>query len=205
MPDMRQTLCSYVLKHDFGFCPNPFSGYCTLAACTPNHLGCNLKKNDWIMGHSTAETGHKLIYAMRVCEVVDMDDYWRDERFTQKKANGNSRVERCGDNIYYKKDGNWIQALAFFHLSPTQIAQDTKHHKVFVSDHFFYFGAGADAKDIPDKFADLIQRRQGVSYHTEPIVQEFIKWLEENFKLGQNGEPRDQQEGIDCDDEPEVC
>ena len=30
-------LCSYVVKYDTGFAPNPFWGFCTLAACTPNH------------------------------------------------------------------------------------------------------------------------------------------------------------------------
>ena len=25
--------------HDTGFAPNPFWGYCTLAVCTPNHMG----------------------------------------------------------------------------------------------------------------------------------------------------------------------
>jgi hypothetical protein len=43
-------LCSYIIKNDTGFAPNPFWGYCTLAACTPNHMGLHLYPGDWIIG-----------------------------------------------------------------------------------------------------------------------------------------------------------
>lgn len=77
--------CSYVVVHDGGFAPNPFAGYCTLAACTPNHQGLRLKKGDWLLGHGSAETGNRLIYAMQVADVLDFDDYFHARQFAAKK------------------------------------------------------------------------------------------------------------------------
>jgi Nucleotide modification associated domain 2 len=37
---------SYVVRCDTGFAPNPFWGYCTLAACTPNHMGIHIQIED---------------------------------------------------------------------------------------------------------------------------------------------------------------
>ena len=43
-------ICTYTVKRDKGFAPNPFYGYCTLAACTPNHMNAKLKEGDYIVG-----------------------------------------------------------------------------------------------------------------------------------------------------------
>ena len=43
-------LCSYVVKYDTGFAPNPFWRYCTLMGCTPNHQDIKAVKGDWIIG-----------------------------------------------------------------------------------------------------------------------------------------------------------
>src|SRR6185369_2248501 len=104
-------LCSYVVVHDTGFAPNPFGGYCTLAACTPNRVGLSLKSGDWLVGHTTRATDNQLLYAMRVSEVLDFDDYFHEVRFQSKKPKrGGTWQERMGDNIYYRVLGGWEQA-----------------------------------------------------------------------------------------------
>jgi hypothetical protein len=185
-------LCSYTVVHDTGFAPNPFGGYCTLAACTPNHQGVRLCRGDWVLGHSTAGTGHKLIYAMKISEVLGFDEYSLDERFASKKP----RLDRgwelaCGDNIYYRgDDGAWKQRPTRFHENAASFAQDVKHPRVFVSEHFFYFGASAP--DIPDEYRDLVRERQGVKCrHARPLVVAFTTWLESSFTPGKLGIPRD--------------
>src|SRR5262245_34371721 len=85
-------LRSYVVKHDFGFSPNPFHGYCTLAACTPNHQGLRLEEGDWLIGHATAKAGRGLIYAMEVSGVMDCDEYYRAPRLVAKRP----RFDRAG-------------------------------------------------------------------------------------------------------------
>ena len=92
-------LCSYVVKWDRGLAPNPFWGYCTLAVCTPNHMGIRAQNGDWFIGTETVERGNKLIFAMRVAEVLRFDQYHSDPRFDTKKpvVNGTWR-QRCGDN-----------------------------------------------------------------------------------------------------------
>ena len=38
------------MKVDSGFAPNPYFGYCTLAACTPNHMRAKIEPGDVIVG-----------------------------------------------------------------------------------------------------------------------------------------------------------
>lgn len=39
----------YILKHDSGFAPNPFYGFCTLATCKPE-IRKQAEVGDWIVG-----------------------------------------------------------------------------------------------------------------------------------------------------------
>lgn len=187
-------LCSYVVVGDSGFAPNPFWGLCTLAACTPNHQGLRIEDGDWLLGNSSANTGHRLIYAMRVSEVLDFDNYYRDPRFEQKRASAVDWQHRCGDNIYFRDEkGQWDQGTAFFHDNPKDIEKDTRYPKVFVSDHFFYFGENAPA--FPEKYASLIQNSQGCRYaDNAETALGFVKWLEQTYPPGLHGQPRDRDE-----------
>ena len=154
-------LCSYVITNDTGLAPNPFWGYCTLAVCTPNHMGIRAQEGDWFMGTTSASRGNRLLYAMRVSEVLGFDEYYRDPRFQQKKPDVNgSWGRRCGDNMYYKDDnGGWSQCRTLHHGSAAHIRKDLRHPRVFIGEHFYYFGA--EAVDIPASCVDLIWRRQG--------------------------------------------
>lgn len=186
-------LCSYVVVTDCGFAPNPFWGYCTLAACTPNHQGLRLRKGDWVLGNHSPKTGRRMIYAMQISEVLDFDQYYRDERFTAKRARAGSWRDRCGDNIYYRNaDGQWAQTLAFFHTSPKEIRKDTRHPRVFISNHFFYFGE--NASPLPDEYISLAKVGRGYKYHQGETVEAFVEWLERTYQPGLHGQPRDRDE-----------
>ena len=70
---------SYVVARDYGFAPNPFHGFCTLATCKPEirrtaHVG------DWIVGTGSKKKGRDahVVYAMRVTEKMTFNAYWRD-------------------------------------------------------------------------------------------------------------------------------
>jgi hypothetical protein len=183
-------LCSYVVVHDTGFAPNPFGGYCTLAACTPNRLGLKLQSGDWLVGHTTKATGNRLLYAMRVSEVLDFDDYFNDPRFQAKKPKrGGTWQERAGDNIYYRVLGGWEQAFTYAHREREFLEKDTRRPRVFISDHFFYFGE--NAVPFPAEFASLIWTGQGARCNESPLGAEFVQWLEGTFHAGRHGNPRD--------------
>ncbi len=77
-------LYSYVVRNDLGLAPNPFWGYCTLAVCTPNHMGVKAEKDDWIIGTSPVSQGSKLVYAMQIFERLSFEAYYADERFVKK-------------------------------------------------------------------------------------------------------------------------
>ena len=185
-------LCSYAVVHDSGFAPNPFSGYCTLAACTPNHQGLRLSRGDWLMGHATADRGHGLIYAMLVSEVLNFNTYFDDPRFEHKKPRfDRTPREACGDNIYYRANGGaWIQYPTLFHGTTQNRVQDTRYPRVFISEHFYYFGGNAPT--IAKEFGMLLRDRQGCKCsYPEELINAFVEWLQVSFTPGIHGEPCD--------------
>jgi hypothetical protein len=119
-------LCSYIVRQDTGFAPNPFGRYCTLSACTPNHQGIRLQRGDWIVGHEPLSRRNKVVYAMKLSEVINFDDYFSGIRFEYKKPRrgGEWRTQR-EDNIYHRERGEWKQEWSPFHKKE-QFRQDTK-------------------------------------------------------------------------------
>src|SRR6056297_3345333 len=110
--------CFYRMSVDSGFAPNPYYGYCTLAACTPNHMRANLEPGDVIvgvesdglirrrrqlLGPDTSEA-RCLIYYLPIVEVLDLDSYFRDPRFARKKPEPDCQCRRrlsafCRDKV----------------------------------------------------------------------------------------------------------
>ena len=190
-------LCSYIVKYDLGVAPNPFGEYCTLAICTPNHMGVKLNKGDWIMGTETAARGNKLIYAMKVDEVLSFDRYYNDPRFEYKKPRKDGTwVEQSGDNMYFKDEtGVWRQHPTIHHTSPEDMKKDLRYPKVFIAKWFYYFGK--NAVPIPEAYQALIKKGKGcICDHKDmDIVDGFLNWLQQNFKPGRHGEPHDRPRG----------
>lgn len=198
-------LYSYVVRTDRGFAPNPFCGCCTLAACTPNRMGARLRRGDWLMGNSDNAHGQRLVYAMRVSEVLEFDDYFHDPRFDCKKPRpGGDWRNRCGDNIYHiGPSGRYQQAFTFSHTEAHFLEKDTRNPRVFISEHFFYFGE--NAPDIPAEFGGLIRERQGIRKDFPPeLVEAFVAWLEQSYTPGLMGLPRDRPTDPGCGDAP-IC
>ena len=74
----------YKIEHDWGFAPNPFHGTLTLATCKGDIRGCKeLRNGDWIVGFGSKSMGNlgKMIYCMRVDEMMSFDQYYNDPRF----------------------------------------------------------------------------------------------------------------------------
>lgn len=82
---MTIRMFSYKIVRDYGFAPNPFHGYCTLATCKPQ-IRKHAKTGDLILGYGSKGMGHneELIYIMQVDEKITYQQYWDDVRFYKK-------------------------------------------------------------------------------------------------------------------------
>lgn len=193
-------LFSYVVARDYGFAPNPFGGYCTLATCKPD-IRQQASVGDWVAGIAAADDSRtpRLVYVMRVDEVLTFDTYWTDHRFDCKKPTRTGSVKQLfGDNIYCRDgSGNWVQADSHHSLAdgspnPKNIANDTQSEGVLVSKRFAYWGSRAI--EIPSRFIGLdgetILIRRGYRRHfSESFIREFVQWFESLQMQGFFGPP----------------
>lgn len=194
-------LYSYVVARDFGFAPNPFFGFCTLATCKPK-IREHAAVGDWVIG--TGAKGKydyqgRLIYAMQVSETLDFDAYWNDPRFVLKRPNlkGSLKV-MYGDNIYHHEGRRWVQAdshhsLPGGRLNKANLAWDTGVDRLLVSEKFVYWGRAAPL--IPKKFrsfgkdeTDICSGRGHRVFRGE-LPGAFVGWLEREGKWGVQGQP----------------
>jgi hypothetical protein len=196
-------LYSYVVARDYGFAPNPFHGFCTLATCKPK-IRQTAAVGDWIIGtgsRSKGRGGH-LVFAMRVTEALSFEDYWKDPRFACKRPNlQGSTKQAFGDNIYHRAaDGTWLQENSHhsFHdgsANPENVTHDTNVDRVLISDHFTYLGG--QGPEIPQPFRDfngfdLVVGRQGHKCNfPEELVEQVLAWLDDLGVNGYAGRPLD--------------
>jgi hypothetical protein len=184
------TLYSYVVARDYGFAPNPFHGWCTLATCKPV-IRRVAQVDDWVIGTGSAELNRtgQLIYAMRVVERMPFDSYWADPRFTLKRPDlTSSRMRAFGDNIYHHdENADWVQADSHHSLPGGEVnlvnlVDDTQTDQVLISNEFWYFGA--DAPLIPVRFRGdgprniCAQRGHKVNF-SAGIAEGFLEWVQE--------------------------
>ena len=93
----------YVVDRDFGFAPNPFHGYCTLATCKPG-IRKGAEVGDWVIGigGSRLNATGRCIFAMRVGRKITFNEYWENLEYLDKKPiRIGSRRMMVGDNIYH--------------------------------------------------------------------------------------------------------
>ena len=141
---------SYLVARDWGFAPNPFHGYCTLACCKPT-IRRVAEIGDIVIGTGTRTSGleGQLIFAMRITEKTDFASYWRDPRFRRKRPQtGKSQIAFYGDNIYRPTADGFEQqdshhSLVGGKLNLHNLKKDTGSDHVLISDQFVYFGANA--------------------------------------------------------------
>ena len=146
MLEVIDELYSYVLAADTGFAPNPFNNLCSLACCKPI-IRKNANIGDWIVGTGSKRSvgNDKLVYAMKITEKMDFNEYYHNPKF-------NGRA----DNIYYKNNNIWIQKENPFH-DENNMEHDLNGLYVLISDNFYYFGK--KAINIPSEFDDTNQKR----------------------------------------------
>lgn len=180
----EQNLYIYVIDRDFGFAPNPFHGYCTLATCKPG-IRKSARVDDWVMGvgGKRLQAVGKCIFLMRVTEKRIFEEYWTDTRFQIKKPLRNgSAVMMVGDNIYHKDltKGDWLQEDS--HHSNTDgstnidnLLRDTQANNVLISKDFFYFGC-----DAPQVNLESINYKNGRNYSIKSFQNDkVITFIEE--------------------------
>ncbi|AKC07665.1 hypothetical protein Ach5_18890 [Agrobacterium tumefaciens] len=180
-----------------GFSPNPFHGVCTLANCKPViRRVANI--GDFVMGFGSSKSDirYRLIYWMRVGQIMTFNEYWHDLRFEQKKpiVNG-SHLKFHGDNIYrYDASGNVIQEPSFHSLpnglpNIRNINTDTgSTDKVLVADIFGYYGKRA--LSVPDCFSGIVAVGRGHrTAHSHELRDAVINWLLQDTPNGFCGEP----------------
>lgn len=143
-------LYSYIVARDFGFAPNPFHGYCTLATCKPD-IRSTAAIGDWVIGTGSKKFGldGRLVFAMQVSEKITFDQYWGDPRFLKKRPSFSGSLSRAyGDNIYHRdpETAQWLQEdshHSFADGSPNQenIDHDTRIDNVLIGEAYWYWGS----------------------------------------------------------------
>jgi len=195
-------LLSYVVARDYGFAPNPFFGYCTLATCKPK-VRQHASIGDWVVG-TGAKTRYNLrgflIFAMKVDVEMDFDSYWSDPRFLCKRPTQNGSLKQLyGDNIYHQQDGKWIQIDSHHSLdtgqpNPHNVEHDTSVNRLLISQKFVYYGM--DAPRIPEHFRlyehtgeDICCPGQGYHRLSQQLATAFETWLNDRGEWGVQGMP----------------
>lgn len=194
---------SYVVARDYGFAPNPFHGWCTLATCKPR-LRKYAQPGDWVVGTGTGIKGRAgfLVYAMRVEEALTFEQYWRDPRFRRKRPDlRGSRKLAFGDNIYRRaRDGSWRQLPSHHSLhdgsaNPANIATDTGVDRMLAGREFVYYGGsgppvpghlrrfGSDGEDL------VIAAPHHKCCFSSELVAATVAWIESLPEHGVVGRP----------------
>lgn len=191
------TFYSYKITRDYGFAPNPFFGFCTLACCKPD-IRAKAEVGDWIIGTGSIENKllYNLIFIMKVSEKISFEDYWNDKRFIRKKPVLNGSLKQIhGDNIYYKENNQWCQMNShhsFYDggLNKANLKQDLRGKFVLISDCFIYLGS--NYMKVPEKYLDLCpnsKQRNYITIKDIELAKEFVEMLVNKYQFGFHGEP----------------
>lgn len=187
---------AYKVVRDFGFAPNPFQRYCTLATCKPNVRG-RAQVGDLVLGCGTVGRlpGH-VLYAMRVTEKLTFSAYWEDVRFERKRPSlTHNKARSFGDNIYHRDGvGSWIQANSHHsHDDGTRndinVQRDTSVDAVLISSDFVYWGERA--LQFPPALQGTVLPRDYFSSFSPTVVRDVDEWFQGLGSRGRLGMPAD--------------
>lgn len=180
-------LFSYTIPFDDGAAPNPFRGMCTLAICKPK-IRLKATAGDWVVGLGSVNApsgnlGGKVVYAMRVDQVVTLREYDRlaPTHWPSRIPKLTSAIipDRLGDCIYDYSNGGAPQQRPGVH-GPGNIKTDLSGQNVLISRHYFYFGH--NAVQLPSHLLGLVHQTQSHKVNANgPLVQPFIDWI---YSLG---------------------
>lgn len=192
---------SYKLVRDYGFAPNPFGEYCTLATCKPQ-IRSAAQVGDLVIGCGSAALAleQRIIFAMRVAERLSFQEYWEDPRFIGKKPIFSaSRSHAYGDNIYHHAAGGWIQedshhSLDDGGLNVSNLTRDTNADAVLLATDFIYWGGSAIL--IPAEFRDgtygdqlYPPARSHRSVFNPAFIKQISQWFSAVTPRGLQGRP----------------
>jgi hypothetical protein len=183
MTDSTPRLFTYTIPVDDGAAPNPFRGMCSLAICKPG-IRRTAQKGDWVAGLGSRNTQHsgdlsgRLVYAMRVDEVVPLADYDRrapaDWPHRIPNVGSADLSERLGDCIYDYSSGRPVQRPGV-HV-PENRETDLSGENVLVSRDFYYFGS--QAIQLPNDLLPICHQTQNhKSNANAPYFERFVTWL----------------------------
>ena len=175
-------LFTYILANDDGAAPNPFHGMCSLAICKPG-IRRTAQPGDWIagLGSKNARSGNlsgSLVYAMRVEEVLSLEDYdsQAPSRWPHRVPNPNStlRQDHLGDCIYDFSSGTPVQRPGVHNLGNRD--RDLGGRNVLLSRDFYYFGR--QAPPLPESLQPIRHQNQGHrSTANAGYFQQFVDWV----------------------------
>ena len=178
---MHMKLHSYIVTHDTGFSPNPFWGCCTLADCKPA-IRRTAEVGDWIVGLSPKADGNRIVFAMKIDEILPYEKYYQDRRFSAKKPNFDKGkvVNKCGDNIYKPLPNREFQQLRSMHSHGKEENPETKAHdlggvNVLISKRFHYFGSRGP--ELPMGLAELKVGRAHKNRFSEETILAFLDFI----------------------------
>lgn len=182
---------SYIVADDFGFAPNPFHGFCTLACCKPD-IRKGARVGDLVIGMTTL--GGRFVFAMKVAHVITFTQYWESPQYAAKRPDmcSTRAIDRYGDNIYEPTAPGEFRQIPSHHCKPD--GTESKENKdrdldgvhVLVAEHFAYFGQ--NGPPVPPELAFLRVGRKHRSHFTPEKVQEVEQWFR-TLPQGVHGRP----------------
>lgn len=192
------SLVSYKMTHDSGFAPNPFHGFLTLATCKPGIRRSGSRRvGDWIAGFTSgalcgdAVGRERLVYLMRVDEILPIEDYYRDGRFAEKipRKGSPDTIRRAGDNIYRARvpsprDGNDYEQIPNDCHPPESKDHDVGGRNVLVAHAGSYFYFGRNALAVPAHLRPDVPRGQsgfGKGTTDPRRVADFVAYVQDRF------------------------
>lgn len=197
----RPRIFSYKLSRDYGFAPNPFHGVCTLATCKPQ-IREGAQVGDIVVGCGSKAVNlqERMIFAMRVTEKLNFQQYWDDPRFSAKKASfDSSKSAAYGDNIYHFYEGQWLQEDSHHSYEGGVVNQlnfdrDLGSKNVLISNDFIYWGDNAPM--IPIHLRQFNQEdlypngRNYRSNYSNAFIDEVVDWFTKLPERGNRGRPK---------------
>jgi hypothetical protein len=175
-------LFTYTVRTDAGSAPNPFNGMCSLAICKP-HIRREAERGDWVAGLGSKNapsgdlSGH-LVYAMKVDEVISLQDYDRlaPKRWPHRIPNIKSMAlqDRLGDCLYDFSSGSPVQRPGVHDSGNT--SEDLGGKNVLISGDFYYFGSRA--RRLPDNILPICHQMVGRrSKANARYFEPFLEWV----------------------------
>jgi hypothetical protein len=155
---------------------------CSLAICKPG-IRRVAERGDWVagLGSKAAPSGDlsgRLVYAMRIEEVLSLKDYDRlaKQRWPHRIPNIKSLAlqDRLGDCLYDYSHGSPVQRKGVHGRG--NIETDLSGENVLLSRDFYYFGNKAIS--LPDDLLPICHQSQGHrSSSNSTYFRPFVRWI----------------------------